>query len=99
MRVGWRLAAWVISGVVLAVSVAYERRIQRRPLARAALDCALAVALGGFGLALAATINKSMTSAFDHRYAVALVVWPLVTGVPALVAALALSAALRPPAK
>jgi hypothetical protein len=93
-RTGWRLAAWVISAVVFAGHVAYERLRLRTPAASASFHAALAVALGAFGLAAAATVHAAAGAGADRRYGLALILWPLATAVPAFAAAVVLSLAL-----
>lgn len=92
-----RLAAWVASAVVYIVHFAYEHFRIQRTAATTAISVALAVAAGGFLLAVAATTHAAMVS--DHapfrRFLLALIAWPLITGVPALLVALVIAGALR----
>ena len=85
----WRLAAWVCSAVVYAAHVAYEHFRLRSRSAALALRVALAAALGAFLLAAAATLHamRISSSAPYWLYLLALVLWPLMTGVPAFVVA------------
>src|SRR5215468_9089234 len=54
----WRLAAWVVSAIFCSAHISYENlRLRNSPL-RGALHVALAVALGAFGLAVAANIHS-----------------------------------------
>ena len=62
----------------------------------ASFHSALAVAFGAFGLAVAATAHARLGGGLNHRYGLALVLWPVITAVPAFVVALVLSAVLRP---
>jgi hypothetical protein len=82
----WRLAAWVVSAVTYATHVGFERFAQRNPLRSAALHVALAAALGAFGLAVAA-IMYSVVVGSDSQHQrlllIALIVWPVMTGLPA----------------
>ncbi|HWN07914.1 MAG TPA: hypothetical protein VNO50_01270 [Pyrinomonadaceae bacterium] len=98
----WRLAAWVASAGVAAAHIGYERfQLDRSPLVTA-LHAALAVALGAFLLAIAATINAVMVVANPPygRYLLALVLWPIFTAVPAFLVSLAIASVLaRLPAK
>jgi hypothetical protein len=93
----WRLAAWLVSAAGYTAHIAYERfRLHSSPR-RGALHVALAVALGAFGLAVAAIINSLVVaSSPQHRrlLLIALVVWPIMTGLPAFLVALAVSAVL-----
>ena len=90
----WRLAAWLVSAAAYAAHIGYECfRIRATPL-RAARRVALAVALGAFGLALSATVHSLLVgSSTQHRRLVglALVIWPILTGLPSFLVALAAS--------
>ena len=79
--VAWRLAAWLVSAVTFASHIAYEHFRVRNTPARVALHAAVAVAIGAFLLALWVSYQHS-------RPLLALIVFPLVTGVPAFVVAL-----------
>jgi hypothetical protein len=92
--VAWRLAAWVISGVLFAAHIGYEHARMRSPPRTTALHAALAVALGAFGLAAAATVHAVATASLRGAFAIALVAWPILTGLPAYLVALALAAGL-----
>lgn len=98
----WRLAAWVVSGAVYASHIGYEHfRLNNSPRATA-LHAAIAVALGAFLLAVAATIHA--VTAPSHapywRYLLALVLWPIITALPAcLVALVAAEVLVRLPTK
>src|SRR5437879_2583343 len=86
-RVVWRLAAWAASGVLYLIHIAYEHfrlRISPRSIA---LHAASGAAVGAFGLALAAAIHSLMTSHYRPAYLVALVAWPAITALPALLVA------------
>ena len=90
MRVTWRLAAWLASAAAFAFHVGYEHFRLRNSPATAALHVSLAVALGAFALAAAANIHAQWAGSNHRRaLAVALVVWPAMTGVPAFVVSLA----------
>jgi tellurite resistance protein TehA-like permease len=89
MRITWRWAAWLVSAVVFGIHLWYEHfRLRDRPI-RAARDVSIAVALGAFGLAAAANVH-ALESGAPHRLGVtlALVIWPLLAGLPAFVVAL-----------
>lgn len=93
----WRLAAWLVSAAAFATHIGYESLRTRAAPGRAALRVALAVALGAFGLALSATIHSFLVaSTGQHRRLVllALPIWPIMTGLPAFLVALAASAVL-----
>ena len=90
----WRLAAWLLSGAAYAAHIGYERFGLRNTPRRAASHVASAVAVGAFGLAVGATIHSlSVASTSQHRrlLLVALVAWPVMTGLPAFLVALGAS--------
>ena len=91
----WRLAAWLASAVVAAAHIWYEQyRLGSSPRPTA-LHAAGAVALGAFGLALAANVHWLFAGTHGQRPPLlALPVWPVVTAVPAFLAALAIAAVL-----
>jgi hypothetical protein len=93
----WRLAAWVVSAIGYAAHIAYERfRLQNSPPS-AALHVALAAALGAFGLAVGANIHSLSTgSTGQHRQLLllSLGIWPVITALPAFLAALGIHAVL-----
>ena len=94
--VWWRWAAFLVSGLVYVAHIAYERFRLGQGVRSTAWHVALGVALGGFGLALAANVRElGSAAAYRPRMALALVAWPLLTAVPAFVAALAVAAVLR----
>lgn len=85
----WRLAAWAASGVVFAAHIGYEHFRLRSSPRRTASHAALAVAIGAFGLAVAGMAHSFVTPAgFRPAWLLALVLWPLITAVPAFLAAL-----------
>jgi hypothetical protein len=73
--------------VVFLAHIAYERMRLRNTTTRTALHAALAVALGAFGLALAATLRAAATGNYRGAFALALVAWPAMTGIVSFVAA------------
>ena len=92
----WRVAAWAVSGAVYAAHISYEHfRLHNRPRVTAQ-HAALAVALGAFFLAIAATVHAStaVSHAAYWRYLLAFVLWPIVTAVPAFLIALVAAAML-----
>ena len=92
----WRLAAWLASAAVAAAHIGYEHfRLNYSPRATA-LHAAMAVALGAFLLAVAATVHAVMVPAHAPywQYLLALVLWPIFTAVPASLVALAAAAML-----
>src|ERR1044072_140320 len=87
--VAWNKLALVVSAIAFALHIGYEHfRFQHRPRT-IAWHTALAVALGAFGLALAANIHDLGSPAgYRPRMLLALIAWPLVTAVPAFFVAL-----------
>jgi len=93
MRLFWRLGAWAASFAILAAHLVFETR--RHPPRRAAFHAAVGVALGAFGLA--AWINLHAPARSGRRNVLvplALVVFPVVTGIPAFLGAWAAAAVL-----
>ncbi|MDQ6769890.1 MAG: hypothetical protein M3Z54_07885 [Gemmatimonadota bacterium] len=90
VRVGWRWAAWLISAVAFAAHIGYEHLRLRNPPRTTALHASLAVGLGAFGIAVAACLHSRTTH--GHFPAFALVLWPVLTAIPAFVVALAAAA-------
>src|SRR5436309_11008971 len=92
---GWRLAAWVASAVVAAAHIGYEHYRLDSPPRPTALHAAGAVALGAFGLALAANVHWLFAETHGQQSPlIALVAWPVITAVPAFQMALAVAAVL-----
>ena len=90
----WRLAAWVVSGFAYAIHVGYECFWLGNSSRSAALHVALAAALGALGLAVGAIIHAvSASTTIEHQrlLLLALVAWPVITGVPAFLVGLMLS--------
>jgi hypothetical protein len=85
----WRLAAWLLSAALYAAHIGYEHfRLGDSPRATA-LHTALAVAVGAFGLAVAANFHEVWVApSYRRSLALALVAWPVLTGLPAFVVAL-----------
>lgn len=98
----WRLAAWGASAAVYAAHIGYEHfRLNNSPPATA-LHAAMAVAVGAFLLAVSATVHAVMVPSHAPywRFLLALVLWPIVTALPAfLVAPVAGAVLARLPTK
>ena len=91
-RIAWRLAAWVISALAFAAHIGYGHRRVRGGAGTTALDASLAVALGAFGLAVAAFIHGATV---HHHFPIfALAAWPVMTAIPAFLVALVVAALL-----
>jgi len=85
----WRLAAWAISAVAYAAHIWYEHFTLRNSPRVGAAHAALAVAIGGFGLAVAGMIHSlSGGSAIRPAWLIALVAWPVMLAIPAFLVAL-----------
>ena len=96
VRFLWRLGAWVASAAVFAAHIGYERfRLSNSPRTTA-LHAALAVALGAFLLAVTATVHAMTVASHAPywRFLLALLVWPIITAVPAFLVVLAVNAVL-----
>ena len=94
-RVAWRLAAFVVSGIAFASHIAYEHFRSRTPPAVTAWHTALAVALGAFALAVAANVHEQFFASSHRGLLIGmLVVWPVLTGVPAFLVAWGAAAGL-----
>ena len=89
-RVAWRWAAWALSGAVFGAHILYERARARGSPRTTALHASSAAALGAFGLAVAANVYTYSVGAREHALALALslAIWPIMTALPAFVAAL-----------
>lgn len=92
----WRLAAWVLFASTFALHVGVEHFKLRNPPRHAALHVALGMALGAFAIAASANIHAlRFGNANRGSVALALVVWPLASGLPAFALAWASAAILR----
>ena len=96
MRVAWRLGAWLASAAVFSAHTFYEHARRRHTPPTAAFHVALAVALGALALAVAADARAHWAASSQPRplATAALVVWPVVSAVPAFLVALAIAAVL-----
>ena len=89
----------MVSAVAYAAHIGYEHfRIRSSPRSTA-LHVAFGAAVGAFGLAVAAIVHSLLTGTGTgtgnlRLLRIALLIWPLITGVPAFVVALVLSAVL-----
>ena len=93
---GWRVAAWLVSGAAFAAHIGYEHFRIRNSSRRTALHASGAAALGAFGLAVAANAHELWANPANHRLLLllSLVLWPILTAVPAFVVALTVAAVL-----
>jgi hypothetical protein len=96
MRIAWRLAAWLVSGIAFAAHLIYESTQYGGSAPAAALHVALGVALGALGLAAGAIAHALTSGSGNLRLlGIALLAWPLLTALPAFLVALALAALIR----
>jgi hypothetical protein len=93
--IAWRYAAWAASFAVAALHIRYERGTGTTGRTLAA-HVALGAALGGFFLAIAAIAFRLQTGAevIVATWAISLVAWPAITGIPAFIAALVIDRVL-----
>ena len=90
MRITWRLAAWLVSAAAFVAHLRYEHSRLHNPPPRAALHVSIAVALGAFALAVWVNVHGYWIAS-SHKSLVAplaLVLFPVLTGIPAFVVAL-----------
>jgi len=91
----WRLSAWVVSAVVFGTHIGYELFRLRHTTRVVATHTALAVGIGALLLAVAGAVHHVMTTpAFDAKWLLAFIVWPLATAVPAFLVSLVAAAVL-----
>lgn len=84
----WRAAAWLLSFVVFAGHVWYDRIAVGSTAGSTARHAAAAVALGALLLAVVGPVRGHWAAPDFWRTAVlSLAVWPLLTGIPAFVVA------------
>lgn len=95
MRSGWRLAGWLLSLAVFSWQIVYSRRRKGDSRLAIAVEAAVAVGFGAFLLAGLGPVRSHWSSGDVGRTALlSLVVWPFLTGIPALVAAVVLTLVL-----
>jgi hypothetical protein len=91
----WRMAAWVTCAIAFALHIALEHFRARNSPSKTARHVALSVALGACALAAAANIHAGTAHTGNQRLlALALLIWPIMTGVPAFLVALGAAAVL-----
>ena len=93
----WRYAAWIASAIVYATHIWYEYFRQHNSAKSTALHVAIAVAIGGLALAVGAVLNSLFASPnySRWRFGLALLLWPIITGLPAFVVALGITVLLN----
>ena len=95
MQFVWRLAAWLTAALIFGIHIALEHFRFRNSPHQTALHASASVSLGAFGIAAAANIHALRSGTGNQRLlALALVIWPIMTSVPAFLVALAAAAVL-----
>jgi hypothetical protein len=80
----WRVAAWGVSFVVFVAHIRYEHSKFHNAAPTTALHASLAAAIASFGLAVSANIHAQfVTSGNPTMLALSLLLWPILTMVPA----------------
>jgi len=93
VRLAWRLAAWLVCAAIFAGHLGYELIRLRNPPGRAAWHVSMAVAFGAFALAGWINAQPNRSGSSGSRL-LALVVFPVVTAVPAFLVAFVTAAVL-----
>jgi len=89
LRFAWRLAAWVVSGVVFAANITYEHFQLHTSIPRTALHVSSAVTVGTFVLSVVAIARSQVAIAGNQRFLVlSLLLWSALIFVPVYVVAL-----------
>ena len=93
----WRFAAWIMSAIVYATHIWYEYFRLRNSGKSTALHVATAVGIGGLGVAMGALVHSLLAppNYSRWRFGLALILWPVLTGLPAFVVALVISVLLN----
>ena len=95
MQFMWRLGAWLAAALAFAIHIGFEHFRFRNSPQRTAFHVCAAVSLGAFGLAVVANIHALRTGTGNHRLlGSALLIWPIITGLPAFIVALVAAAVL-----
>jgi hypothetical protein len=92
----WRRVAWLVSGIAFAAHIGLEHFRLRNSPRKTGMYTSVAAALGACGLVVAANVPRKLFASGNQRaLAIALVAWPLLTGVPAFVVAMVAAALLN----
>jgi hypothetical protein len=95
MRNMWRRAAFLVSGFVFVLHFWYDFYRRHHPPRATALHASLSVALAAFILAVQANVHAWVTGTGNTTMlAIALLVWPTMTGIPAYLVGRAVGALL-----
>jgi hypothetical protein len=96
MEIIWRRLAWLLSGIAFAAHIGFEHFRLRNSPRKTAMHASVAAALGACGLAVAANVQRWLFASGNQRaLGIALVAWPLLTGLPAFVVAMVAAAVLN----
>src|SRR5437763_682331 len=91
----WRIATWAVCLGLYFGQIGYECLRLGNPPRATALHAAAGVCIGSFGLAAAAIVHSLVASHGSLRpLIVALLIWPVITGIPAFFVALGASGSL-----
>lgn len=88
LRTFWRLAGWLLPLATFAIHIWYDRLRAGNAATGVALHVASAVAVGAFVLAAGGPVASHWGERGWHVVWLSLVLWPILTGIPAFVAAL-----------
>lgn len=88
--VAWRWAAWVVSAIGFGAHILFELHRLRSSPKVTARHVSFAAGLGAFGLAGAGNVHALAVSPQQHSVllVLSLVIWPVMTALPAFVVAL-----------
>lgn len=93
----WRLAAWLVSAVAFGIHIRFERVIAGRSAPTSAWHAAFAAAVGAFGLAVGAIVHRHVVGLGPSGLlSAALIIWPLITAIPAFLVGLAAATLMQP---
>ena len=93
-RTAWRLVAWGVSVLLFASQLVAERIRFNNATLRSALHTSAAVALGALALAAAGPVRSHWGTDTQQRALMALLLWPVLTGLPSFLVALGAGAVL-----
>ena len=96
-RLAWRLAAWILSGVLFTLHIRFERTRFHSTAKTTAMRTSLAVGLGAFLIAVVAIARTRVNPAPISLRLLALVLFPLITMLPAFLVAFVLASTLWKP--
>ena len=93
----WRLAAWVVSALVFGAHLLHEQRTRSAAPLQVAAHVSAGVALGAFLLAVWVLLQGHLSGARTQSplAPLALILFPLLTGIPAFVAGVGVAGLAR----